>query len=123
MARTRKLPTKKVKRAPKLHKPTFIGKIFGALGRFFKRIFRPFRFVLKPFKTRPARFIGRLLSKILLLNYFKTSWHELRHVTWPGRKETLQLTFAVFAFAIGFGLLIAVVDYGLSKLFQEVLLR
>lgn len=123
MARTRKLPTKKASRAPKLRKPTFIGKVFGAIGRFLKRIFRPFRFVLRPFKTRPARFMGRILSKILLFNYFRTSWHELRHVTWPGRKETLQLTFAVFIFAISFGLMIAVVDYGLSKLFQEVLLR
>lgn len=123
MARTRKLPTKKPKRTPKLRKPTFFGKVFGPAGRFIKKIVRPFRFILKPFKTRPARFIGRLLSKILLFNYFRTSWHELRQVTWPGRKETLQLTFAVFIFAISFGLLIAVVDYGLSKLFQEVLLR
>jgi preprotein translocase SecE subunit len=123
VARTRKLPTKKVKRTPKLKKPTFLSKIFGAIGRFIKKIFVPFRFVLKPFKSRPMRFIGKLLNKILLINYFKTSWHELRQVTWPGRKETLQLTFAVFIFAIGFGLMIAVVDYGLSKLFQEVLLK
>jgi len=123
VARTRKLPTKKPKRNPKLRKPTFFGKIFGPIGRFIKKVVRPFRFILKPFKTRPARFIGRLFSKILLFNYFRTSWHELRQVTWPGRKETLQLTFAVFIFAISFGLMIAVVDYGLSKLFQEVLLK
>lgn len=123
MARTRKLPTKKVKRTPRLKKPTFLSKIFGVIGKFIKKIFRPFRFMLKPFKSRPMRFISRLLNKILLINYFKTSWHELRQVTWPGRKETLQLTFAVFIFAIGFGLMIAVVDYGLSKLFQEVLLK
>lgn len=122
MARTRKLPVKKAKRTPKLRKPTFIVKIFSYLKNLLKRILKPFRFMLKPFKTRPARFIGRILSKILLLNYFKTSWHELRHVSWPGRKETTQLTFAVFVFAISFGVMIAVVDYGLSRLFQQLLL-
>lgn len=123
MPRTRKLPSKKVNRVPKLHKPTFLSKFFRSIGDIIKKIFRPFRFILRPFKSRPARFIGRILSKILLLNYFKTSWHELRKVTWPGRKETWQLTFAVFIFAICFGVLISVVDYGLSKLFQEALLR
>ena len=97
-------------------------KPFVALGRLIAKIARPFRFVLRPFKTRPVRFIGRLLAKILFLKYFRDSWQELRQVTWPGRKETWQLTFAVFVFALLFGLMIAVIDYGLDKLFEKILL-
>lgn len=123
MARTRKLPTKQSKR-PKINaKPVRkLGKPFLFIGRLLKKIIKPFGFVLKPFKTKPIRFIGRFLAKVLLLNYFKQSWQELRQVTWPGRKETAQLTFAVFAFAIVFSVLIAIIDFGLDKLFKEVLI-
>lgn len=122
MARTRKLPTKNGKVSVKKQKQGRIVKLLAPVGRFLKRIAHPFRFVLAPFKTKPMRFIGRILAKILLLNYFRQSWQELKQVTWPGRRETIQLTFAVFVFAISFGLLIAVVDFGLDKLFREVLL-
>lgn len=122
MARTRKLPTKKGKVVKAKSPRGIAGKVFRPIGQFIKRIARPFRFLLTPFRTRPARFIGRILSKVLLINYFRDSWRELKQVTWPGRRETLQLTFAVFAFALSFGLLIAVVDFGLDKLFKEVLL-
>lgn len=122
MARTRKQPTKRVKKVPKLKKPTIIGSVFGAIGRFFKKIFKPFSFILRPFKTKPVRFIGRILKKVLLISYFASAWNEVRQVTWPNRKETLNLTLAVFIFAISFGALIAVIDFGLDKLFKEVLL-
>lgn len=96
---------------------------FKKLWAGIKKIARPFRFLLWPFKTRPVRFIGRILAAILFLRYFRNSWKELRQVTWPGRRETWQLTFAVFAFAIVFGLLVTVTDYGLEKLFKQVLLK
>lgn len=102
---------------------TGISKPFKAIGRFIAKIARPFRFLLWPFKTKPLRFIGRVLYKILFIGYFKNSWKELREVTWPGRKETWQLTFAVFVFAIVFGLLVTVIDLGLVKLFRDVLLK
>jgi preprotein translocase subunit SecE len=69
------------------------------------------------------RFIGRILYKIFLIGYFKNSWKELRQVTWPGRKETWKLTFAVFMFAIVFGTIIALVDYGLDKVFRHLILK
>jgi preprotein translocase SecE subunit len=56
-------------------------------------------------------------------SYFKEAWQELRAVNWPGRKETWKLTFAVFIFAIVFGLLIAVTDYGLDKVFKKLILK
>ncbi|MCA9324043.1 preprotein translocase subunit SecE [Candidatus Saccharibacteria bacterium] len=55
-------------------------------------------------------------------SYFVSATNELRQVTWPGRKETWKLVFAVFVFAIVIGLFIAVLDFGLEKLFRQVIL-
>ncbi len=71
--------------------------------------------------TRLGRFLNRRRS--LIPRYFRESWKELRLVTWPNRKETTKLTLAVFAFAIIFGLLVSVVDFGLDRLFKEALLN
>jgi preprotein translocase SecE subunit len=71
------------------------------------------------FRLRAVRFIGRILG----LGYFRRSWQELKHVTWPTRREGRRLTTAVIIFSIVFGALIAVVDYGLDKLFRQVLLK
>lgn len=114
---------------PKPEKTRHVRKTAGKAAKPFQlvwtglvMIFRPFRFVLRPFKTRPMRFIGRILAKVLLITYLRESWSELRKVTWPNRKETIKLTVAVFTFAIIFGLVIAVVDFGLDKLFRKILL-
>ncbi len=98
-------------------------KPFKLVGHVLKQIGHPFRFILRPFKTRPMRFIGRWLAKLLLINYFYGAWKELRQVTWPNRKETRQLTLAVFVFAIVFSAIITAVDYGLDKVFKKVLLK
>lgn len=84
---------------------------------------KPLNPLLKPFKTRPARFIGRILKKLLLINYFISSARELRQVKWPNRRETFRLTAAVFIFSIIFGLLVSLSDFGLDKLFHKILLR
>lgn len=96
---------------------------FKAGGRLVLRVIGPLRFILRPFKTRPVRFVGRFLASVLLLRYVRNSWKELRQVTWPNRKETRQLTTAVFLFAIVFGALVTVTDFGLDKVFKKVLLQ
>lgn len=65
----------------------------------------------------------RRIGRIILPAYFRNSWRELRLVTWPTWKQSRQLTFAVLVFAVIFGALIAVVDYGLDKIFRNVLLK
>jgi preprotein translocase SecE subunit len=70
-------------------------------------------------RIKPFRIIGY----ILVPPYFRNSWRELKQVTWPGFKLSRQLTTAVVLFAVIFGALIAVVDFGLDKLFKEVLLK
>ncbi len=89
--------------------------------------------------TAPVRFAGRGLAKIgqklskfkffrvvgriLWPYYFRNSWMELRQVSWPNGRLTRQLTTAVIIFALVFGVLVAGLDYGLDKLFKEVLLK
>lgn len=71
------------------------------------------------FRLKPIRFIGRILG----FGYLASSWRELRKVTWPTWKESRRLTGAVIIFSVIFGALIAAVDYGLDKLFKEILLK
>ncbi|MGC1177060.1 MAG: preprotein translocase subunit SecE [Candidatus Saccharimonadales bacterium] len=73
-----------------------------------------FKLARKPF---------RLLGKILLPSYIRSSWRELRLVAWPDWKQSRRLTVAVLGFAIVFGAVIALVDFGLDKLFKEIILK
>ena len=70
-------------------------------------------------RLRAVRFIGNMLG----LRYVRDSWSELKLVTWPTFRESRRLTTAVIIFSVIFGLLIAIVDYGLDKLFREVILN
>ncbi|HKR81879.1 MAG TPA: preprotein translocase subunit SecE [Candidatus Saccharimonadales bacterium] len=70
-------------------------------------------------KFKPFRIIGY----ILVPPYFRNSWRELRMTTWPTLKQSRQLTTAVMLFAIVFGVLVAGADYGLDKLFKQVLIK
>ena len=73
----------------------------------------------------PDNRLGRFLTKrrSLIPSYFKNSWREVRQVVWPNRRDTIKMTIAVFVFAVFFGLLIALVDYGLDKLFKQFILK
>lgn len=70
-------------------------------------------------RLKVVRFVGRMLG----LKYVAESWKELKLVTWPTFKESRRLTTAVIIFSIIFGLLIAIVDFALDKLFREVILN
>ncbi len=73
----------------------------------------------------PDNRLGRILDKILfaLPRYFKNSWKEIRLTTWPGRRETIRLTFAVFIFSTVFAVFVAVLDFGLDKLFKHLVTK
>ncbi len=98
------------KRASKLRAP------FKLVGRGASKAFnrQPFRLLRKPLK---------ILGKILFIGYFVQSFRELKLVTWPSWRESRRLTYAVLVFAIVFGASIALVDYGLDKLFKGLLLK
>lgn len=70
----------------------------------------------------PNNRVGRFLNKrrSLVPSFFKAAWREFRMVQWPTKRQTASLTFAVFIFAIIFGLMVAIVDFGLDKVFRKV---
>ena len=73
----------------------------------------------------PDNKAGKFLNKKrrFIPKFFREAWQELKLVSWPDRKETAKLTLAVLVFAIIFGATIALVDYGLDKVFKELLLK
>lgn len=82
-------------------------------------IWKPFRGlrhlpIWKPFKV---------VGMIIVPPYLRNSWKELRLVEWPNGKQTRQLTMAVVLFAIVFGVIVAAFDYGLDKLFKQVIIK
>jgi preprotein translocase subunit SecE len=90
--------------------------IFSPIARGWHWLFRhqPFKFIAKIF---------RWIGLVVFPPYFRNSWMELRKVTWPNWKQSRSLTFAVLVFAFVFGALVAVVDYGLDKVFKAILLK
>ena len=54
--------------------------------------------------------------------YFRGSWHELRQVRWPNRKQTWTLTLAVILFSLFIGAIIFGLDIAFTWLFKEVIL-
>jgi preprotein translocase SecE subunit len=61
-------------------------------------------------------------SRSLTPRYVANSWNEVRQVKWTGFKETWKLVFAVFVFSVIVGGFIALLDFGLEKLFRAVIL-
>lgn len=108
-------------------KPGAKSKVSKALGKVFLPLFRPIgKFFKKLVKIQPFKAIYtglRWIGLVILPPYVRKSWKELKLVTWPSRKQSRQLTFAVLVFAVVFGIAVAVVDYGLDKLFKQILLK
>ncbi len=95
--------------APKERKPRKIFAPIRAIGRILRRVeqFKPVH----------------IICLVIVPRYVRNAWRELRMVTWPNRLETLRLTSAVIIFSIVFGILIAITDYGLDKVFKKVILK
>jgi preprotein translocase SecE subunit len=83
----------------------------------------PFRWIGRKLAKLGRFKVIRIIGKVLWPQYFRNSWKELRQVTWPTRRETWQLTLAVIIFSVIFGVLIAVVDFGLDKGFKQLILK
>lgn len=99
----------------------------SALSTFGRGFAWPLRQAARPFR-RLGRFLGRfrvfrIIGKILLPSYIRSSWRELRQVTWPDRRTSWKLTYAVIVFSIIFGVIVFVVDFVLDKLFKELIIK
>jgi preprotein translocase SecE subunit len=93
-------------------------------------IAKPFKPGAESFSKTPVwRVIKRILKILkriltfLIPPYIRHSSEELKLVTWPSWKQSRQLTYAVLVFAVVFGTTIALVDFGLDKLFKNILLK
>ncbi len=60
--------------------------------------------------------------KLRLPRYIRESLQEIKKVTWPSRKDTWKLTFAVIVFTTIFTVFIIVADYGFKKLAERIFL-
>lgn len=70
------------------------------------------------FLKKPLKFLGRFVP-----GFFKGAWHEIRLVTWPNARQTMQLTLAVFIFAVVFAAIVGALDYVIGEIFKEVIIR
>ena len=89
------------------------GRVASPVGRLFGRIRLP--------DNRFGRILRRI-GRIIFPGFLRNSWNEIRQVTWPDARETARLTLAVFIFAVVFAAIVGVLDYGLGKLFREVVI-
>lgn len=99
------------------------------------RVSKAFRWLGTPFRAiaawsfwqsktwRPFRLVGKFLSYVLLISYVRNSFQELKLVTWPNWKLSWRLTWAVLVFSVFFGVIVAIVDFGLDKLFKQIILN
>ena len=88
-----------------------------------KTIFRPLAKMVKSLAKVPGLKPVFMALNIIVPRYFRTSFIELKKVAWPSLKQSLKLTYAVLAFAVVFGSAIALLDYGLDKVFKTILLK
>jgi preprotein translocase subunit SecE len=54
--------------------------------------------------------------------FLKDSWAEAKRVVWPSRKETIQMTLAVFAFVLVMAIFLWVVDKTLEWVLYDLVL-
>lgn len=118
----RVLKQKKQRVQPKRARQLGAGR--GRISALFKKLKGPGGKEYHPFKL-PDNRAGRLLQKRgrLIPSYFKEAWQEISKVSWPNRRETTRLTIAVFIFAVIFTTIVAILDFGLDKLFREIIIN
>ncbi len=58
-----------------------------------------------------------------LLNYIQETQHELKHVTWPTRKQAIAFTIFVVVLTIGTSLFLGLFDFIFSTGLKTLLLK
>ncbi len=121
--KTESMREKSSKAASRQQKPRRLHRTVKAVG---KPVAAARKLAMKEYylvKPHEAGFKGFLTKRRRWTpGYFRSAFKELRQVTWPNRRNTWKLVISVFLFSLIFGLLIAVVDFGLDKLFKKAFL-
>jgi preprotein translocase subunit SecE len=55
-----------------------------------------------------------------IVRYLRETRAELRKVTWPTRKEALNLTYIVLGVTFAFAVILGLLDWILSQIFQLI---
>lgn len=73
----------------------------------------------------PDNKAGRVLKKRVRIvpKFVREAFAEVKLVTWPNRKQTINLTLAVFIFAVVFAALVGALDYVLGELFKKLFVK
>ena len=58
-----------------------------------------------------------------LTEYIKNSRTELKKVTWPTRKDTVNHTILVVSFSLSVAAFLGLADYILSTIFENLILK
>ena len=116
--RVEKAETKPTRRRPVRATGRVVAKPFKAAARVGRKEYYPIK------QSERNRFIHFMTKRrSWVLRYFKDAWKEMKQVVWPTRRQTWALTFAVYIFAIVFGTIVALTDFGLEKVFKRILLK
>ena len=105
-------------------KPRILKQAGGSVGRRLKKVSSFGAREYHPIKL-PDNKAGRILGKRVRImpKFFREAWAEIRQVTWPGKRETYRLTSAVFIFSLIFAIFVALLDFGLDKIFKEIIVK
>ncbi len=57
----------------------------------------------------------------IIINYIKSSYEEMKKVTWPTKKETTNHTLLVIGISLGTAAFLGLIDFGLSYLLTYLL--
>lgn len=73
----------------------------------------------------PDNKVGRVMKKRVRFvpKFVREAFAEIKLVTWPDRRTTINLTLAVFIFAVVFATFIGLLDYVLGELFKKLILK
>ena len=56
-----------------------------------------------------------------MMNYFKDVRSEMRHVSWPTRKQTIAFTFVVIAVSLATAVYLGLLDYVFAAIIKKII--
>lgn len=66
---------------------------------------------------------ARILSVDKVKNFIKSSYEEMKRVTWPSKKDAIRLTGYVIGVSFGVGLFVMFLDYIFAELLALMLTK
>jgi preprotein translocase subunit SecE len=71
------------------------------------------------FFIRKEKGIIAYFTTMIFIDYLRDTKAELRHVSWPTKKQTLNYTIIVLLISIGTGIFLGVIDFGFAQVLKR----